>query len=188
VVSVVATGSAMHAARPARPAVAAHVAAVQHYAMRRLVIPVLLAVLLPSFAAAQQTAHEVAQPQVSLAYGLHYGNPLRYSAVLGAIIDLDPGSRDGVLLLVEPGTNGAEASVGYLRMIGRFGSGVSVRASVLRTGSEPWNANPHSTYVGAELEWMVILGVGGRAGLFRRASGDPGGHDGIATIGVSLGI
>jgi hypothetical protein len=165
------------------------VVAVQHYGMRRFVIPVLLAVLLPSSAVAQEAApHEVAQPRVSLAYGLHYGNPQRYSAVIGAIVDLDPGSRDGVFVVAEPGTNGAEASIGYLRMIGQFGSGVSLRGSVLRTGSEPWNADPRTTYVGAELQWMLVFGVGARGGLFRRVAGDPGGHAGIATLGVSLGL
>ena len=157
--------------------------------MRRLLIPALFLVLTPPRAAAQQTEppHDLS-PHVTPAFGLHYGSPARISVALGIIVDVDKHSHDGILLLVEPGQKAAEASVGYLRMIGRFGSGVSVRASVLRTGDDPWEANSTSTYVGGELHWMLVLGAGGRAGLFRRVAGAPGSHDGIATLGLSLGM
>lgn len=157
--------------------------------MRRLFISALLLVLLPPRASAQQAEppHELS-PKITPAFGLHYGNPARISGAFGVIIDVDRRSHDGILLLLEPGQKAAEASVGYLRMIGRYGSGFSVRAAVLRTGEEPWDANAKSTYLGGELHWMLILGVGGRAGLFRRVAGAPGSHDGIATLGVSLGM
>ena len=163
--------------------------AVQHYPMHRLSLSALLCVLLPLGAAAQQTeAPRPLDPKITPAFGLHYGNPARISAAFGIIVDLDPRSRDGLLLLVEPGQKAAEASVGYLRMIGHFGSGFSVRGALLRTGSEPWEANANSTYVGAELHWMVVLAIGGRAGLYRRVSGAPGSHDGMATVGFSIGM
>jgi hypothetical protein len=158
--------------------------------MLRLLIPASLLAVLPLCAAAQQAepARDLS-PHISPAFGVHYGNPARISAALGIIVDLDRrSSRNGILMLVEPGQKAAEASVGYLRMIGRYGSGVSVRAAVLRTGEEPWDANANSTYVGGELHWMVILGVGGRAGLFRRVAGPPGSHDGMATLGLALGM
>ena len=157
--------------------------------MRRLLIPALFLVLTPPRAAAQQAEPpRDLSPSLTPAFGLHYGSPARISAAFGVIVGVDNHSHDGILLLVEPGQKAAEASVGYLRMIGRFGSGVSVRASVLRTGEDPWDANAKSTYVGGELHWMLILGAGGRAGLFRRVAGAPGSHDGIATLGVSLGM
>jgi hypothetical protein len=157
--------------------------------MRRLLISAVLLAVLPLCAAAQQVEppHELS-PRITPAFGLHYGNAARISAALGIIVDVDRRSRDGILVLVEPGQKAAEASVGYLRMIGRFGSGFSVRAAVLRTGDDPWDANANSTYVGGEAHWMVILGVGGRAGLFRRVAGPPGSHDGLATLGLALGI
>ena len=157
--------------------------------MRRSLIPALL-LLFPPLAvhAQQQESAGKPSPTISPAFGLHFGSPLRYSAAVGIIVDLDERSRNGVLLVVEPGLHGAEASVGYLRMIGRYGTGFSVRGAVIRTGDDPWNANPRNTYVGGELQGLVILGVGARAGLYRRAAGDAGSHDGIATVGFSLGI
>jgi hypothetical protein len=157
--------------------------------MLRLLIPAVVLALLPSRAAAQQSEpRRDLSPHISPAFGLHYGNPARISAAFGILVDVDRRSHDGIIVLVEPGQKAAEASVGYLRMIGGFGSGFSVRAAVLRTGEAPWDANANSTYVGGELHWMVILGVGGRAGLFRRVAGAAGSHDGIATLGFALGL
>lgn len=169
--------------------------------MRHLALAALLVLALPPRAAAQQpdssaraqaaTEQESSgrlTPRITPAFGLHYGSPMRISGALGVIIDLDRKSLDGILLLVEPGQHGIEYSAGYLRMIGRFGSGVSLRASVLHTFSEPWNADAQTTYVGGELHWMVVLGVGGRAGVFRRASGSPGNHDSLGTLGFSIGL
>lgn len=158
--------------------------------MRRLAISALLSLLFPLCAAAQATEadSDAVSPRVTPAFGLHYGTPLRISGALGVIVDLNKKSLDGVLLLVEPGQQGIEYSAGYLRMIGNFGSGFSVRGSVLHTYDEPWKANPRATYAGGELHWMVALGVGGRAGLFRRVSGTRGEHDTLATIGASIGL
>jgi hypothetical protein len=169
--------------------------------MRSLALVLLLGLAFPRGARAQQpdsgmTARAGAvretegklSPRVTPAFGLHYGSPMRISGALGVIIDLDKRSLDGILLVVEPGQHGIEYSAGYLRMIGRFGSGVSARASVLHTFSDPWDAAPQTTYVGAELHWMVVLGVGGRAGIFRRAGSSRGDHDSLGTLGFSIGI
>ncbi len=160
--------------------------------MRRFAVTVLLGLFLPLAAAAQHADSTGSRgeltPRVTPAFGLHYGSPMRISGALGVIIDLNKRSLDGILLVAEPGQKGIEYSVGYLRMIGRFGSGVSIRASALHTYEAPWEANPQTTYLGGELHWMVVLGVGGRAGLFRRATGTPGTHDTLATLGFSIGI
>jgi hypothetical protein len=116
--------------------------------MRSLALVLLLGLAFPRGARAQQpdsgmTARAGAvretegklSPRVTPAFGLHYGSPMRISGALGVIIDLDKRSLDGILLVVEPGQHGIEYSAGYLRMIGRFGSGVSARASVLHTFS-----------------------------------------------------
>ena len=160
--------------------------------MRRFAYFLSLVLLLPLAALSQgpdsdASRHEVS-PRVSPAFGLHYGSPMRISGTLGVIIDLDKKSLDGILLVAEPGQKGIEFSAGYLKMIGRFGSGVSVRASALHTYDDPWEANPQTTYLGGEVHWMVVLGVGGRAGLFKRASGTPGKHDTLGTLGFSIGI
>jgi hypothetical protein len=177
---------------------APHGSTVHHPAMRRPVMSVLLAFLLPLCAAAQhpdstvraagEAGTERVSPRLTPAFGLHYGSPMRISVALGVIIDLNEDTLDGILLDVEPGRRGIEYSIGYLRMIGRFGSGVSLRASALHTFSDPWEANPQTTYLGGEIHWMVVLGVGGRAGLFRRATGTPGSHDTLGTLGFSIGI
>ena len=160
--------------------------------MRQLAFLLLLALLAPLAAAAQgadtTASRREVSPRISPAFGLHYGSPLRLSGALGVIIDLDKKSLDGILLVAEPGQKGIEFSTGYLKMIGRFGSGISVRASALHTYDDPWEANPRTTYLGGEVHWMVVLGVGGRAGLFKRASGTPGKHDTLATLGFSIGI
>ena len=158
----------------------------QHSRMRRA-LPFLLAlVLLPASARAQRG--DATSPSLVPAFGVHYGTPMRFSVSAGGALDLADHRSEGVLALVEQGQHGNEISAGYYRMLGRFGSGFSLRAAVLRTGGEPWNANPHTTYVGAEAHLMVILGVGGRAGFMRRASSvSNGSHDSIVTLGISIG-
>lgn len=170
-------------------------AAVQHSPMRRLPC---LAALLCTLAAVP--LHAQAQPDRATdttassskrlwpAVGLHYGSPLRFSGVLGLGVDLSESNNDAVLALVEPGQHGVEFSLGYARLIGQLGTGYSLRASVLRTDSEPWKANPNATYVGAEAQWMLIFLVGGRAGVYRRVSGTTGEHDTLATVGLSIGL
>lgn len=160
--------------------------------MRRLASFIPLALLLPLVASAQHADSAASRgeisPRVTPAFGLHYGSPMRISGTLGVIIDLDKKSLDGILLVAEPGQKGIEFSAGYLKMLGRFGSGVSLRASAIHTYDHPWEASPRTTYVGGEVHWMVVLGVGGRAGFFKRAGGTPGSHDTLGTLGFSIGI
>lgn len=156
----------------------------------RLLAMVLLAApaALRAQAAASGTPSQDNGPRLSPAYGVHYGTPLRFSVAAGVALDFDRTGSDGVTALVEQGQHGHEFSLGYFHMIGRLGSGVALRASALRTAGEPWNADPHTTYVGGEFGWMLIFGVGGRAGYFRRASGQANGLNAtIATLGISIG-
>ena len=142
----------------------------QHSRMRRVALPacLALALLFPGVAFAQHDG--ASSPRLVPAFGVHYGTPMRFSVSAGGALDLSNRGNEGVLALVEQGQHGNEFSAGYYRMLGRFGSGFSLRAAVLRTSGEPWNADPHTTFVGAEAHLMVILGVGGRAGFMRRAS------------------
>jgi len=153
----------------------------------RLVAALLaIVVLLPGAASAQR--EDATSSRLVPAFGVHYGTPMRFSVSAGGALDLSDRRNEGVLAVVEQGQHGNEVSAGYYRMIGRFGSGFSVRAAALRTSGEPWNADPHTTYVGAEAHLMVILGVGGRAGFMRRASRVVNGsHDSIVTLGISIG-
>ena len=161
---------------------------VQRSRMRVLLrcLPAFL-LLMPGVARAQQ--REASQhSRLVPVFGVHYGTPMRFSVSAGGALDLNDRGSKGVLALVEQGQHGSEFSAGYYHMLGRFGSGVSLRAAVLRTSGEPWQADPHTTYVGAEAHLMVILGVGGRVGYMRRASDvSNGAHDSIVTLGVSIG-
>jgi hypothetical protein len=160
--------------------------------MRRLLIA-LLALLGSSRAGAQtgapagsQTGDETSR--LAPAYGVHYGLPMRFSIALGGTLDMDRRRTQGAIAMLEQGQHGNELSAGYFRMIGRYGSGFSVRGAMLRTSGEPWEANPNTTYVGGEVHLQLILGVGGRAGLLRRASREStGSHDSIVTLGLSIG-
>jgi hypothetical protein len=156
--------------------------------MRRLAIPVLLVVLLASRAAAQ-TSDDSGYVKISPAVGVHYGMPLKWSVAAGGLFDFRGPHDDGVIAMAEMGQGGAEASVGYFRMI-RFGQGFDVRLAGIRTGPDPRNAAPETTYLGAELHLMFLLGVGGRVGWLRRASPYSGEntYDNLATFGVSIGL
>jgi hypothetical protein len=157
--------------------------------MFRFVIPLVLVALLPVAVIAQDTTPvEPPAPHVSLAWGGHFGTPLRASLALGALFDVSPHSNDGTIAMVEVGEEGNEISAGYFRMIGRYGSGYSLRAAVVRTGDEPWNASANTTYIGVEAHWMLVFGVGGQVGFLRRASqsvNDP--HNSLVSFGVSIG-
>jgi hypothetical protein len=160
--------------------------AVQHSRMRCFVPAVVALVLLPSAVRAQRG--DTPSPRLVPAFGVHYGTPMRFSVSAGGALDMSDRGNQGIVAVVEQGQHGNELSAGYYRMVGRFGSGFSLRAAVMRTSGEPWNANPHTTYVGAEAHLQVILGVGGRAGFMRRASRVVNGsHDDIVTLGISIG-
>ena len=160
--------------------------------MRLLTALLLLAVAaMPRDGMAQTTAPNAtpdAALRVSPAFGVHYGTPLRFSLAAGVLIDKGRRHSDGVVALVEVGQHGNELSAGYFRTLGHLGAGYSLRGAVLRTGDAPWNASPSTTYVGAELQYMAIFGVGARVGYFRRASRSVGDfHDNLASVGLSIG-
>ena len=160
----------------------------QHSHMRRFDISLLFLAALPLYAAAQSNTPSDRAPHVSPGFGVHFGTPMRSSVALGVLVDRSERLNDGVVVMLEPGQQGNEISAGYFRMLGRLGTGYSLRAAVLRTNGEPWNASPHTTYVGVEAHWMLLFGVGGRMGYLRRASrsvNEP--HDNLASLGVSIG-
>jgi hypothetical protein len=156
--------------------------------MRRLAIAVLL-VVLPTLRAAAQTPDDSGYVHLSPAVGFHYGTPLRLSVAAGGLFDFRGPHDDGVIAMVEMGQGGAQASLGYFRMI-RFGQGFDVRVAGIRTGPNPRNASPETTYLGAEAHLMFLLGVGGRVGYFRRASpySGPDRRDNVGSFGVSIGL
>lgn len=156
--------------------------------MRRFAIPLLLVVMLAARAAAQ-TPDDSGYVKISPAVGLHYGTPLKLSVAAGGLFDFRGPHDDGVIAMAEMGRGGAEASVGYFRMI-RFGQGFDVRFAGIRTGPDPRNAAPETTYLGAEAHLMFLLGVGGRVGWFHRASPYRGEktYDDLLSFGVSIGL
>ena len=158
--------------------------------MRRLVMFLVLLVLAPGIARGQETRSPEPNPHISPALGIHYGSPMRISLAGGLLVDMSEHRNDGVVATAEAGQQGNEISAGYFRMLGRFGSGYSMRLAALRTAGEPWNASPNTTYVGAEASWMIAFGVGGRVGLLRRASNTTGlePHDYVASVGILIGL
>ena len=160
--------------------------------MRRLAFLALLVVMVPLRAAAQdadRTPDDSGYVHISPAVGVHYGTPLRLSVAAGGLFDFRGPHNDGVIAMAEMGQGGAEASIGYFRMIS-FGQGFDIRLAGIRTGPDPRNAAPETTYLGAEAHLMFLLGVGGRIGFFRRASPYSGSntYDNVGSFGVSIGL
>jgi hypothetical protein len=124
--------------------------------------------------------------------GLHYGVPLKWSALLAASYPL--GSDESrAFVAAEPGIGGWRASVGYLRMTSvekaagitsNLGSGYSARASLLRTNNRAWRVAPQSTFAGAEFQFMPLFMLGARVGAFLRIGGQ--GQRGLLTADASL--
>lgn len=156
--------------------------------MHRLALPVLLVVLFASRVTAQ-TPDDSGYVKISPAVGIHYGTPLKWSVAAGGLFDFRGPHNDGVIAMAEMGQGGAEASVGYFRMM-RFGQGFDVRLAGIRTAPEPRSAAPETTYLGAEAHLMFLLGVGGRVGWYRRASAYSGENtfDNLVSFGVSIGL
>lgn len=167
----------------------ARVTGMQDCRMRRFVRAIILAAALPLPCAAQAPAPAPApRTNVSLGLGIHYGSPLRGSAAVGILADMRGKRNDGVIAMFEPGQHGIELSAGYFRMLGRFGSGYSLRGAFVRTRDDPWNASPNANYAGVEAHWMLVFGVGARVGYLRRIGGMADAlHDNLASIGLSIG-
>ena len=163
--------------------------ALQDYRMRRSVFLVGLVVVLPLSARAQRAGVKEPTPHISAAFGVHYGSPMRMSLAGGVLVDMSARRNDGVVAVAEAGQQGAEVSLGYFRMLGRYGSGYSLRAAGIRTLGNPWNASRNTTYAGVEASWMVAFGAGARVGYLRRTSRRvDDAHDHLASIGILIGI
>lgn len=157
--------------------------------MHRLAFVALLVVMLPLRAAAQTPDDTTGYVHISPALGFHYGIPLKLSVAAGGLFDFRGRHDDGIIAMAEMGQGGAEASVGYFRMM-RFGQGFDIRFAGIRTGPDPRSAAPETTYLGAEAHVMFLLGVGGRIGWFRRASPytAPKTYDNVGSFRVSIGL
>lgn len=119
-----------------------------------------------------------------LMFGVHYGLPLKWSAVVAASLP-GGGKESKAFVAAEPGIGGWRASVGYLRMTSNLGSGYVARATLLRTNNKAWRAGPQSTFTGAEFQVMPLFGLGVRLGGFLRIGGQ-GARRGLFTADVSL--
>lgn len=157
--------------------------------MHRLALPALLLVILPVCAGAQTTTDDTTHfVRISPAVGVHYGTPLRLSVAAGGLFDFNGGRNDGVVAMGEMGQSGGQFSLGYFHLL-RFGQGYDVRAAVLRTSDDPWKAAESTTYLGVEGHLMFLVGVGGRAGWFRRVTAANGSrYDNVGMFGVSIGF
>jgi hypothetical protein len=116
--------------------------------------------------------------------GIHYGVPLKWSAVLGVAL---PGStrNSTTFVAAEPGIGGWRASVGYVKMTSELGSGYVGRATLLRTNNRAWRAASQSTFAGAEFQIWPLLAIGARVGGFFRIAGR-GEQRGLLTVDLSL--
>ena len=116
--------------------------------------------------------------------GIHYGVPLKWSAVLGVAL---PGStrNSTTFVAAEPGIGGWRASVGYVKMTSELGSGYVARATLLRTNSKAWRADPQSTFAGAEFQLWPLFAIGARVGGFFRIAGR-GEQRRLLTVDLSL--
>jgi hypothetical protein len=116
--------------------------------------------------------------------GIHYGVPLKWSAVLGVAL---PGStrNSTTFVAAEPGIGGWRASVGYVKMTSELGSGYVARATLLRTNSKARRADPQSTFAGAEFQLWPLFAIGARVGGFFRIGGQ-GKQRGLLTADFSL--
>lgn len=116
--------------------------------------------------------------------GVHYGVPLKWSAVLGVAL---PGSSrtSTTFVAAEPGIGGWRASAGYLKMTSELGSGYVARATLLRTNSKAWRGDPQSTFAGAEFQLWPLFAIGARVGGFFRVGGR-GEQRGLLTADISL--
>ncbi|MCU0648613.1 MAG: hypothetical protein MUF00_11495, partial [Gemmatimonadaceae bacterium] len=78
-------------------------------------------------------------------------------------------------------------SIGWVKFLHRYGSGVSLRASVMRTNREPWDFPSRRTFVGAEAQLLPVFAAGVRAGLWREV-GQNADRQTRVTVGASLGL
>ena len=123
--------------------------------------------------------------RVTPVYGVHYGAPLKWSAVIGIGLRKTT-SESTVFVAGEPGIGGWRASLGYTRMMSDLGSGYSLRASYLHTRTRAWLVDPDESFVGGELHFMPVFGLGARAGGFVRV--DAAARTALFTADVSFAL
>ena len=131
--------------------------------------------------------------------------PQEVSGALGAMIAKQPRDYDcttvcdfkGLMGQLEPGLAGAQASLGYGKLVGEKGRnsfflsdvyvGYGFKAALLRTWS---NANlnpPNQTFVGAEAE-LTFTSVNFSLGWFQHIKGDVGENDQLISAGIGWGF
>jgi hypothetical protein len=153
-------------------------------------IPVLCLALWIESAAGQAPPIESRAQKVSsegmngLMFGVHYGVPLKWSAVLAAPLPVG-GENGKAFVAAEPGIGGWRASMGYATITSQLGSGYVARATLLRTNNKAWRAAPRSTFAGPEFQFMPLFAVGARIGGFVRIGGR-GPRRGLLTADISL--
>ena len=117
-------------------------------------------------------------------FGVHYGLPLKWSAVLAA--SLPAGAKENkAFVAAEPGIGGWRAGVGYAKMTSDLGRGYVARATLLRTNNKAWRVAGRSTFAGAEFQFMPLFAIGARLGGFLRVGGQ-GQQHALVTADVSL--
>lgn len=125
---------------------------------------------------------------VGPAIGLNVGTPQQVAVAVGVALERQtPDSLGGgVFLFAEPGWRAGRVSVGYMRLLGNWGTGVGARMSLLRTWRDPRPEVPDRTYVGVEGA-AYFVGLRVRAGAFRRITSHPGDRRRF-TVDVGLGL
>lgn len=156
-----------------------------NFAARRAVVRMLLLgcglLAMPADAVAQSPSDESTHPFL---FGVHYGLPLKWSAVIGASLPAT-GRLRNTFVAAEPGIGGWRASVGYLKLQSDLGAGYAVRGTFLRTNDRAWRVTPRTAFVGAELQVMPLFAFGARLGGFVRVSGE-GDRRAILTADLSV--
>lgn len=126
------------------------------------------------------------------AVGIHAGTPQKLSAAVGVGLGVE-WQRNGhdysrnVALFAEPGLSAGRASLAYVDN-GRFGSGFSVAATVLRTWKDPWTVKSNMTYAGADILLWPIVFMGPRIGVFRRIAGDATSRRWFVSLDLGVGL
>lgn len=108
--------------------------------------------------------------------GLTYGAPYKWALAYGMGLVRESDTSDWcVLAATKVGLGAVSANVGLANSLGRFGSGASLTAGVLRTFGHPLDAAARRTYVGGSVHLWPIVGLGGELGVYARVGTDPAG-------------
>lgn len=116
--------------------------------------------------------------------GAHYGVPLKWSAVAGIGAHLTR-ERTG-FLAGEVGLGGWRGSAGFAQMSNDLGTGLSVRASLLRTTRRAWKAPSDESFGGVEVQFFPLFALGARVGVFMPLRDSA--RRGLLTVDVGWGL